>query len=63
MHLSAHHIDDYLEGRLAGDGSTQAALHLSICLHCQHRAVERADDPGWNRRGLLGRLVRQSPGA
>jgi hypothetical protein len=61
MHPTSRHIDDYLGGELANDTDAATAAHLSICLHCQHRAVGRTTGTvAWQRLGLLGRLVRRA---
>jgi hypothetical protein len=59
MHLHPTEIDRYLSRDL--DERTLAALdaHHSVCLPCARSLSRHAmEQEGWERRGLLGRLVR-----
>jgi hypothetical protein len=58
-----HLYDDTLEQYLAGDLPAQSLMaidaHVSNCLFCAHGLAEiQAASVRWERRGLLGRLVR-----
>jgi hypothetical protein len=60
MHLSTQQIDQYLNGQLLRERHAVAAAHMSLCLHCQNRALRRTGRAvAWERRGRLGRLVRR----
>ena len=59
MHLHPADMDRYLSRDL--DERTLAALdaHHSVCRPCARSLAQRAmEEDGWQRRGLLGRLVR-----
>jgi hypothetical protein len=60
MHLSTQQIDQYLNGQLRRERHAVAAAHMSLCLHCQNRALRRTGRAvAWERRGRLGRLARR----
>jgi hypothetical protein len=59
MHIHGQHLERYLARDM--DDRTLAMLdrHLSNCMPCATRAAEAGMlDHRWERRGLLGRLVR-----
>jgi hypothetical protein len=62
MHLRAPDIDRYLsrelDERTLATMDTQASVSLPWTQLLAHQAMEEA---GWERRGLLGRLVRVDP--
>jgi hypothetical protein len=59
MHLRTSDVDRYLSRELDDRTLTTVDAQLSVCLPwtelVAHRAMEQA---GWERRGVLGRLVR-----
>ena len=57
-HLSEAEIRRYV----AGSASVETERHVRVCVFCMQRlgdAAQRANR--WERRGLLGRLVRIDP--
>lgn len=55
FHLSEADIRRYVAGR----PSLQTERHVRVCLFCMHRLSDAAQrETRWERRGLLGRLVR-----
>lgn len=55
FHLSEADIRRYVAGR----PSLQTERHVRVCLFCMHRLSDAAQrEVRWERRGLLGRLVR-----
>ena len=58
MHMDSTQIEQYVSGHVHDDDATAYAAHLSLCLHCAERIARRSRPAaGWERRGLLGRLV------
>jgi hypothetical protein len=59
-HLNASTLDGYLSRSLDRQQLTALEDHVAGCLQCS-LAVETAglDERRWERRGLLGRLVRR----
>jgi hypothetical protein len=59
MHMDERTIDAYVARALEPDELRTLDLHVSECLRCT-LAVEAtvSDERHWDRRGLLGRLVR-----
>jgi hypothetical protein len=54
-HLSQADIGRYV----AGIASAETERHVRICVSCMHRLADAAQGAvRWERRGLLGRLVR-----
>jgi hypothetical protein len=59
MHLYGDILEDYVARELPAYTLAAIDLHVSNCLFCaQTLAGETAASTGWERRGLLGRLVR-----
>jgi hypothetical protein len=59
MHLQDHVLDNYVTRDLPPQTLDAIDLHVSNCLFCAHTlAGGTAASTGWERRGLLGRLVR-----
>jgi len=59
MHLYGEILDRYVERDLPADTLAAIDAHVSNCLSCSHEvAAETAAAAGWERRGVLGRLVR-----
>lgn len=57
-HLSERDIARYV----AGVPSTETDRHVRVCLPCAQRLADAAQRVcRWERRGLLGRLVRIDP--
>ena len=58
VHLDSTQIEQYVGGHVRDDDATAYAAHVSLCLHCAERIARRSRPAaGWERRGLLGRLV------
>jgi hypothetical protein len=59
MHLYGDILEDYVARELPAHTLAAIDSHVSNCLFCaQTLAGEAAASTGWERRGLLGRLVR-----
>jgi hypothetical protein len=59
MHLRAPDIDGYLRRDLDERTLTAVDAQVSVCLPWTRLLAQRAmERTGWERRGLLGRLVR-----
>ena len=59
MHLYGDILEDYVARELPLHTLAAIDAHVSNCLFCaQTLAGETAASTGWERRGLLGRLVR-----
>lgn len=59
MHLRAPDIDRYLDRDLDEPTLTTVDAQVSVCLPWTQLVAQRAmEQTGWERRGLLGRLVR-----
>jgi hypothetical protein len=64
MHFDGTTFDRYLAGTLPDAGVREIDNHLLTCLPCTLALEASALDPErWERRGLLGRLVRVAPAA
>ncbi|MDX6471034.1 MAG: hypothetical protein QOF75_2837 [Gaiellaceae bacterium] len=64
MHLDESTLDDYLARSLDMPRLRAFDHHLQSCLDCLLSVEAAALDPErWERRGLLGRLVRTTPPA
>ena len=62
MPLPAHLSEADIGRYIAGTASAETERHVRICVSCMQRlgdAAQRAVQ--WERRGLLGRLVRIDP--
>jgi hypothetical protein len=59
MHLYGQVLNNYVRRDLPTPTLDAIDLHVSNCLPCaQALATGTATSTGWERRGLLGRLVR-----
>jgi anti-sigma factor RsiW len=59
MHLHGETLERYARRELPADQLAALDEHVSNCMFCAHPLAEaRATNPGWERRGWLGRLVR-----
>ena len=59
MHLHGNVLGNYVRRDLPAETLDAIDQHVSNCLSCAHAlASETATSTGWERRGLLGRLVR-----
>jgi len=59
MHLHGQVLDKYVVRELPPQTLDAIDVHVSTCLFCAHTlATGTAASTGWERRGLLGRLVR-----
>ena len=59
MHLYGEILDNYVVRDLPRPTLAAIDAHVSNCLSCAHTlAGGTAASSGWERRGLLGRLVR-----
>jgi hypothetical protein len=59
MHLHGEVLDNYVRRELPTQTLDAIDQHVSNCLSCAHTLASRAAaSPVWERRGLLGRLVR-----
>ena len=59
MHLHGQVLDKYVARELPPQTLDAIDVHVSNCLFCAHMlATGTAASTGWERRGLLGRLVR-----
>ncbi len=59
MPLLAHLTDADIQRHVAGVPSTETDRHVRVCLNCAQRLGDAAQRiVRWERRGLLGRLVR-----
>jgi hypothetical protein len=59
MHLYGDILEDYVARELPSHTLAAIDVHVSNCLFCaQTLAGATAASTGWERRGLLGRLVR-----
>ncbi|MDX6409853.1 MAG: hypothetical protein QOE13_2924 [Gaiellaceae bacterium] len=59
MHLYGEVLDSYVARDLPAQTLAAIDVHVSNCLFCAHTlATGTAASTGWERRGLLGRLVR-----
>jgi hypothetical protein len=57
--LLAHLPEAEIRRYVAGGRSLQTERHVRVCIFCMHRLAEAAQRTVvWERRGLLGRLVR-----
>jgi hypothetical protein len=57
--LLAHLTEAEIRRYIAGSRSLQTERHVRLCIFCMHRLADAAQRMvGWERRGLLGRLVR-----
>jgi hypothetical protein len=62
MHLDASTLDPYLSRSLDAPRLHTFDEHLGSCLQCLLLVEAAALDPDrWERRGVLGRLVRVTP--
>jgi hypothetical protein len=58
VHLSEVDVRRYV----AGAASVEMERHVRVCAFCVHRLADAAQSAvRWERRGLLGRLVRIDP--
>jgi hypothetical protein len=59
MHLHGNVLDNYVRRDLPAQTLDAIDQHVSNCLFCAHTLANgTATSTGWERRGLLGRLVR-----
>jgi anti-sigma factor RsiW len=59
MHLYDEILEQYVAGDLPPQTLTAIDAHVSNCLFCAHTLAEQSSAGArWERRGLLGRLVR-----
>jgi hypothetical protein len=59
MHLHGEVLDNYIVRDLPPQTLDAIDVHVSNCLFCAHTlATGTAASTSWERRGLLGRLVR-----
>ena len=59
MHLHGNVLDNYVRRDLPAPTLDAIDQHVSNCLFCAHTlATGTAASTSWERRGLLGRLVR-----
>jgi hypothetical protein len=59
LHLHGETLEHYLDRRLPPRTLDAIDVHVSNCLSCAHAiAGATTTTVGWERRGLLGRLVR-----
>jgi hypothetical protein len=59
MHLHGNVLDNYVRRDLPAQTLDAIDQHVSNCLFCAHTLANgTAASTGWERRGLLGRLVR-----
>ena len=59
MHLYGNVLDNYVRRDLPAETLDAIDRHVSNCLSCAHTLARwTATSTGWERRGLLGRLVR-----
>jgi hypothetical protein len=59
MHLYGDILSNYVSRDLPPETLSAIDAHVSNCLFCAHTlADETAASTDWERRGLLGRLVR-----
>jgi hypothetical protein len=59
MHLHGNVLDNYVRRDLPAQTLDAIDQHVSNCLFCAHTlGTVTAASSGWERRGLLGRLVR-----
>ena len=59
MHLHGNVLDNYVKRDLPAQTLDAIDLHVSNCLFCAHTlATGTVASTSWERRGLLGRLVR-----
>jgi hypothetical protein len=59
MHLYGDTLDNYVARTLPAQTLAAIDGHVSNCLFCAHALAEEASaSTRWERRGLLGRLVR-----
>ena len=59
MHLYGEVLDNYVARDLPAQTLAAIDAHISNCLFCTHTLANgTATSTGWDRRGLLGRLVR-----
>jgi len=59
MHLYGQVLEHYVARELPPQTLAAIDVHVSNCLFCAHMlATGTAASTGWERRGLLGRLVR-----
>ncbi len=62
MPLIAHLSETEIGRYVAGTASAETERHVRICVSCMHRLADAANRAvQWERRGLLGRLVRIDP--
>jgi hypothetical protein len=62
MPLLAHLSDEDIARYVAGCPSTETDRHVRVCLSCAQRLADAAQRVcRWERRGVLGRLVRVDP--
>ncbi len=62
MHLYGKTLERYVKRELPGPQLATIDAHVSNCLFCAHAFADEAVlATGWERRGLLGRLVRVEP--
>ena len=62
MPLLAHLSEADIGRYVAGIASAETERHVRICVSCMHRLADAAQRAvRWERRGLLGRLVRIDP--
>jgi DNA-binding transcriptional regulator PaaX len=60
--LASHLTEADIRRYVAGIRSEQTERHVRLCIFCMHRLAEAAQrETRWERRGLLGRLVRIEP--
>ena len=59
MHLYGETLESYMTRELPGRHLAALDAHVSNCLFCAHTLADNAAaSTQWERRGLLGRLVR-----
>jgi hypothetical protein len=61
MHVNSETLERYSAGDLPAAEVATIHTHVSTCLYCAHSlAVRSVAESSWERRGVLGRLVRIS---
>jgi hypothetical protein len=59
MHLYGEVLDNYMARDLPEQTLAAIDVHVSNCFFCAHTLANGSvASKGWDRRGLLGRLVR-----
>jgi hypothetical protein len=58
MHLYGDILESYVSRDLPPQTLVAIDTHVSNCLFCAHTLARETASTRWERRGLLGRLVR-----